>query len=108
MRHQKMEITYTWNILNLNREVADGHVLSVDWMFSASSGDYVRSIVGSTKLDRCENEEDMIPYGDLTKDLVTQWVKNNIGENKIESFKMKLSSEIEEFYTPKTNSGIPW
>jgi len=100
-----MEITYTWNILNLNREITDGYVFSVSWMLSASAGDYTRSIAGSTELER---GEEMIPYENLTKNLVIQWIENNIGEHRINSLKSKLSSEIEEFYAPKTESGLPW
>lgn len=100
-----MEINYTWEVKNLHRETVDGYVFSVDWILIASSGDYSRSVSGSTKLDRGET---LIAYEDLTKDLIYEWVEWYTGKEYFNNIKNIMKSEIEDFYAPKTDSGLPW
>ena len=100
-----MEITYTWKVKNLNRELIDGYVFSADWMFFASVEDHTRSISGSTKFDR---GDDMIPYEELTEDLIIEWIRYQVGNQHIDSMKRALSSEIMKMYAPESDSGTPW
>ena len=101
-------MTTTWTIAQLERELADGYVYSVHYKVDATDGTYSAGAYGSIAL---EKPETLVPYKDLTSDVVVGWVKAKlIAENsdavtKIES---ALAANIAEQKTPTVGSGIPW
>ena len=97
---------YTWNIANLDRILSDGYVYTVHWTLLAENGEYSASCYGSIGLERPENE--MIPFESLTKDIVIQWIKNKLGDEKVHSMESSLELEIENKKFPKNASGVPW
>ena len=101
-------MTTTWTIAQLERELADGYVYSVHYKVDATDGTYSAGAYGSIAL---EKPETLVPYKDLTSDVVVGWVKakliaeNSAAVTKIES---ALAANIAEQKTPTVGSGIPW
>ena len=99
-------MTTTWNIANLERETADGYVYTVHWTVTMTDDEYSAGSYGSIGLER--PEEDLIPFEDLTKDLVISWVQEKLGEEQVENILNALTTQIEEQKTPTKASGVPW
>jgi hypothetical protein len=93
----------TWAIANLERETSDGYVYTVHWTVQAQLDEYAASAYGSVGLERPDDE--MIPFADLTPELVIGWAKDKLDVEQIET---SLQALIDEKHTPTTSAGIPW
>ena len=101
-----MSTTFTWNISQLDRETADGFVYTVHYTVNASDDTYSSGAYGSVGLERPDT---LIPYADLTKDQVIEWVKEKIGGSaKVAEIEAALQAQLDEQRTPTKASGIPW
>ena len=104
-----MTTTFSWNIANLERQVSDGYVYTAHWTVSATDEDgdsdvYSASAYGSVGLSRPDN---LIPYEDLTEEIVVNWVKERLSETP-EALEERLASQIEAQKHPTSASGLPW
>lgn len=100
--------TYHWDIANLERETEDGFVFLAHYTVSAKSEDevYASSAYGSIGFQRPEN---LIPFADLTKDLVVSWVQEALGgDEKVAEIQAALDAQIEEQRRPTKAAGVPW
>jgi len=98
--------TFTWAIDNLERETADGFVMTAHYTVSAADDAYSSSAYGSIGFERPES---LIPFADLTEDLVVGWVKEALGgDEKVAEIEAALQSQINEQRTPTKASGKPW
>ena len=100
-----MTVTSTWNIAALERETDDGFVYTAHYTIDANDGTYSAGAYGSIGFER---PEDLIPYMDLTKDEVVQWVKDALGEEKVLEIGQALLAQIEEQRNPSKATGVPW
>jgi len=101
-----MTTTFTWAIANLERETADGFVYTAHYTVNATDGEaYSAGAYGSIGLDR---PEELIPFDDLTEEIVIGWVKEKLGEEKVEQVENALQSQIDEKRAPTKASGTPW
>ena len=66
-----MTVTFTWNIAALERETDDGFVYTAHYTIDANDGTYSAGAYGSIGFER---PEDLIPYMDLQKEQVIDWV----------------------------------
>ena len=105
-----MATTFTWNVQQLDRELADGYVYTAHWTVDAVSSKlredgkpYRAGAYGSVGLERPES--DLIPFDDLTKDQVIGWVKSKINEAEIEA---AIEAQLAEQITPTRGQGVPW
>jgi hypothetical protein len=99
-----MTTTFTWNIAQLERETSDGYVFTAHYTIDANDGTYNAGAYGSIGLERPET--DLIPFADLTKDLVINWVKEKLGNaTEIEA---SLQSQLDEQHAPTKALGMPW
>ena len=98
--------TFTWNIANLERETSDGYVYTVHYTVSANNGTYSAGAYGSLGLERPEGE--LIPFADLTEDTCVQWVKDALGEEKVQGVLDALQAQLDEQRNPTKASGLPW
>jgi len=98
--------TYTWGIANLERETSDGYVFTAHWTLSATDGDHTAGSYGSIGFERPEGN--LIPFEDLTKELVIQWVQEKLGEEQVTSMESALQAQIDEQKAPSKESGVPW
>jgi hypothetical protein len=100
-----MATTFTWGIANLERETADGFVLIAHWTLSAADGTYASSAYGSLGFERPDK---LIPYADLTEQMVIDWVQDAFGAEKVTEIEAALQAQLDEQRHPSKASGMPW
>jgi len=108
-----MTTTYTWAIANLERESADGYVFTAHYVVAAISNEldaegnpYRASAYGSIGLERPSKK--LIPFDTLTAEIVTGWVKDKLGADKVAAVEAALTAQIEERINPTKLTGLPW
>lgn len=101
-----MSTTVTWNIANLERETADGYVYTVHYTVDAKDDTYAAGAYGSIGLERPEDE--MIPFAELTPEVVVGWVKDQLGEEKVAEVEAALQAQLDEQRAPTKAAGLPW
>ena len=100
-----MSTTFTWAIANLERETQDGYVFTAHYTISANDGTYSAGAYGSVGFERPES---LIPFDDLTKEVVIDWVKEAIGgEEKVTEIEAALQAQLDEKHAPSKASGTP-
>jgi hypothetical protein len=101
-----MATTFTWGINTLERETDDGFVFVAHYGILANDGTYSSSAYGSIGFERPEN---LVPYADLTQDLVVAWVQEALGgEEKVNEIEAALQAQIDEQRSPSKAAGVPW
>jgi hypothetical protein len=98
-----MTTTYDWAIANLERHTVDGIVFSVHWTFAATDGTYTSSAYGSIRLG--QPEDSIIPYADLTPEIVIGWTQDRLDVPAIEA---ALQAQLDEQAAPTKAAGVPW
>jgi hypothetical protein len=101
-----MTATITWNVANLERETADGYVYTVHYTVDAKDDTYSAGAYGSIGLERPEGE--MIPFADLTAEVVIDWVKEKFGDEKVAEIEAALQAQLDEQRAPSKATGLPW
>ena len=102
-----MTTTTTWGIAQMERHTADGIVFTVHYTVAASDGTYASSAYGSVGLEQPEGE--VIPYADLTPEIVIGWVQDKLGgAEKVTEIEAALQSQINEQKHPTKAAGVPW
>jgi hypothetical protein len=102
-----METTVTWRIANLERETADGLVMTVHYTIDANDGTYSAGAYGSLGLER-PDEEKMIPFSQLTEEICVGWVKEKLTEEKVAEIEAALQAQLDEQHSPSKAAGVPW
>ena len=98
----------TWSIANLERHTTDGIVYTAHWTVSATDGDYSAGAYGSIGLEAPAEGDAIIPYEELTPEVVIGWVKEKLGEDQVSSTEAALATQIAEQLAPTKASGTPW
>ena len=103
---------FTWGIAQLERKIADGVVYTVHYTINATDGTYASSAYGSIGLEQ-PDLDNIIPFADLTPDLVISWTKAALAkglgnENKVAEIEAALQAQIDQQRTPTTAQGLPW
>jgi hypothetical protein len=74
---------------------------------AANDGTYSSSAYGSIGLEQPEGN--VIPYADLTPEIVTIWVQEKLGgPEKVDEIQAALQAQIHQQRTPTTAQGMPW
>jgi len=98
--------TFTWTINQLDRETVDGYVFTAHYSVNASDDSYSIGAYGSIGFERPET---LIPFSDLTEELVIGWVKEKIGgDEKVQEIEAALQAQLDEQRAPTKASGLPW
>lgn len=97
----------TWRVANMERETIDGFVMTAHYTVDAvtEDGAYRSGAYGSASFERPEN---LIPFADLTEDLVVQWVQDALGAEKVEEVAAALNAQLQEQRHPTKAAGVPW
>jgi hypothetical protein len=93
----------------MERHTADGIVMTVHYTVDARDGSdtYSAGAYGSVGLEAPEGN--VIPYADLTPEIVIGWVKEKLGnEEKVAEIQTALQGQIDQQRTPTTAQGVPW
>lgn len=102
-------VTVTWNIANLERLCSTGEIQTVHYTVDAVSDDgaYRSGAYGSVGLEPADTEA-MVPYADVTKELVIEWLKAKLGDEAIANVEAALEAQLEEQRQPTKAAGLPW
>lgn len=100
-----MATIFTWKVAQLERETSDGFVFTAHYTIDANDGTYSAGAYGSIGLERPDN---MIPYSNLTEEIVIGWVKDHFGPEKVNEIEEALQKQLDELHAPSVSSGLPW
>jgi hypothetical protein len=99
-----MTTTTVWNIAQLERHTADGIVYTAHYTVDANDGTYSAGAYGSVGLEQ-PDPDDIIPYADLTPEIVIGWVQDKLNVAEIEA---ALQVQLDEKHAPSKATGLPW
>jgi len=92
-----------WTITQLERLTTNGFVTAAHWNATAINENYSHNIYGACSLP---DGELIIPYNELTQDIVLNWVwSNGVNKDEIEA---NLANQIELQKNPVSATGLPW
>lgn len=100
-----MATTVVWSVSQLDRETADGFVMTAHYRVDASDDTYQSGAYGSINFERPDT---LIPYTDLTEETVIGWVKEKLTAEKVEEVEAALQNQLDEQRQPTKASGVPW
>lgn len=98
----------TWNIAQLERNTADGGVITAHWRCTDVDGDYIGSTYGSMGFTYDAADPAFVPYADLTEATVIGWVKADMGDEQVAAHEANVAAQIEAKKNPITTAGVPW
>lgn len=102
-----MEVT--WSIAQLERNAADGGVVTAHWRVTGSEtvgeDTYTASAYGTVSFTPDPTADDFIPYENLTEADVLAWVQ---AELDVDAYTASLQSQIDFQKNPPTLTGVPW
>ena len=96
-------MNYEWNVVQMDRQVADGFVTTVHYNVSAVDGEFTASTYGTVGFT--QEEMDYVPFEQLTPEQVIGWVQDSLGKDTVEE---ALAAQIEAQKNPVSESGLPW
>lgn len=102
-----MATTIAWNISTLERVTATGEIQTVHYTVDAEDGTYRAGAYGSVGLDPAD-PDGMVPYADVTKEQVIQWLHAKLGEEAVANVETVLQAQIDEQHAPSKATGVPW
>jgi len=102
-----MATEFTWKIAQLERQLSDGIVFTLHYTIEAFDGTYRASAYGSLGLEAPE-EDQAIPFADLTEEIVVGWLLDKFGEEKVAEIEAALQAQIDEQAAPTKGNGLPW
>jgi hypothetical protein len=97
-------MTITWNIEQMDRQTSNGLVTTVHWRANANEDSYSATSYGSVGLTAGQS---LIPFADLTKEVVIGWVKSKLGTEQVTAVEDSLTAQIESQKAPVSASGLP-
>ena len=103
-----MSTTYTWSINTLERTTADGIVYNVHFTVAAADETYSSSAYSDVPLEAPAEGDAVIPYDNLTEEVVLGWTRDALGAEQIEALEARLQTELDEQAAPTKAAGTPW
>jgi hypothetical protein len=84
-----------WKILELNSQPNTGLVKLVKFEISFTLGEFTEVHTGHVPLMGSVSSPDFIPYDELTEDVVVEWVKSRLGENRVNGITRRFTAMLE-------------
>ena len=100
-----MSTTTVYTVAQLERETLDGFVFAAHYRIDSTDGTYRAGAYGSINLERPET---LIPFADLSEDIVVGWVKDQLGAERVAEIEGALQTQLDEQKAPSKASGLPW
>ena len=104
-----MTLTPNWRVTDLIHDLSDGFVSKVYYVVEIT---YEQDSISRTHTNSYDMEldrpETLIPYTDLTNDIVVGWIKGLLGAETVTDIEESLVSVVTEVITPTTGTGLPW
>ena len=101
-----MATVFSWKIAQMERETADGYVFTLCYTVDAKDEAYSAGAYGSIGLER--PEDDMVPFFELTEEICLGWLKEKLGEEKVQEIEAALQAQLDEQPAPTKAVGLPW
>ncbi len=89
-------------INQIESNTADGIVITAHWNASLADGEYSASSYGSQSFTRDDESPALVPFADLTEEMVAGWLTLD------EGLEANLQSQIDAQKNPTTVKGAPW
>jgi hypothetical protein len=89
-------------IKQIESNTADGIVINAHWNASLTDGEYSVSSYGSQSFTRDDESPALVPFADLTEEMVVGWLTLD------EGLEANLQSQIDAQKNPTTVKGAPW
>lgn len=99
-----MNYTITWQIIDLYREVPSGYVYKAKFKVSAFCPKSQKTIAMQDQA-LLDLPEELIPFENLSEELLVQWVKAASDQALIED---RLCSKLNLIAEPQIKQGLPW
>jgi len=99
-----MAISFTWKINQLERDVADDYITTVDYGCDAVDGDHSQGAYGTVSFDK-ETSPSSSSFGTLDEATVLGWVHTQIVKADVEA---ALAERVALLVTPVAAVGMPW
>lgn len=103
------QLTTNWTVNYLNRKLSDGWVFFAEFNVTATKNDATVSTKGSVTF---KQPDDLIPYEELTEELVLEWIKTELndvpGGDAVINIENELHKRIEMALNPTEATGLPW
>ena len=96
-----------WDVTNMGRTIADGAIFAVQYTVMVFDRGEQAAAEGTLDLDPADPET-MVAYPEVTKELVVDWIKAKLGEEKIAEIEQTLLAVISEKLSPTKALGVPW
>lgn len=97
-----------WTISNMERVLNDGFVIVAYWECVASQDGMSARVYGSQSFTYLPDEENFIPYTELTEADVLEWVHMSMGAEQVAAYEASATSALDDILTPRTSYGTPW
>ena len=90
-----MAISTTWSVSNMNRNEADGVVVTVYWSCVATDGTFSATEGGKLRCEPDADAEGFVAYADLTEATVLGWVYTSLieGEETADEAKTRIETD---------------
>lgn len=93
-------------INNLDRVNPSGFVTTVHWSTSKTVGEHTASQYGTESFSHTEGN--LIPYEQLTPEIVTGWLTDRWGADGLAAKEAALDAQLAALANPPLVSGLPW
>lgn len=105
-------MTTNWQIFNTKSVIATGLITKIVYGCTVQSENDIDRRIGEVELTGDTTALGFIAYGDLTEEVVVEWVKSSLGEQQVTAIETELQDRLtatiaaREAVTEK--DGIPW
>ena len=101
-----------WEIIDAEREISTGKVLTVTYLAIAQEDKYRFQKFGVVTLDEPKSAKNMVKFENLTKEVIQGWVKDKLGAEEVTKIEEDITSKVlaekaKEVAKTKEN-GLPW
>ena len=95
--------TFEWKIAQMER-AQDDYITIVHWRCDGVEGEHNIGAYGTVSFQQEEGEE-IIPFADLTEELVKGWMFEKLNKEEVEA---AVQAKLDELANPPLISGLPW
>ena len=100
---------HTWKIYDLKRTIADGVVTKVTYACESNEAGSGTRKIGELTVVGSADDEDFVPYQDLTEAIVLGWVTGSVNTVSIETANSaSIAASIVARAAVTERNGTPW
>ena len=101
-----------WEIIDAKRNIDSGKIINVSYLVICKEDKHRSQKFGSIDLDEPEDIGNMIPFEDLTPEIIEGWVKTKLGGEMVTNIETEVSDKLEakkiKLSTKTQVNGLPW